>query len=131
MNKNKRIMRDKKIVILGVDGMDPNLVALGWQKNLLPNLKKLKETGYYSLLETVIPPQSPVAWASFATGSEPSGHGVYDFIVCNPKNYQLDLVWSADFNKAKKARPFWEETKKRRNIYHSPFFTQYFSTLKT
>jgi len=99
---------NKKIVILGVDGFDPNLIEQGIQKNLLPNLSYLKNNGYYSILETVTPPQSPVAWASFATGTAPAHHGIYDFIIRHPSTYRLDLVWSERSPNLLKTDTFWQ-----------------------
>ena len=37
----------------------------------MPNLAALREQGRYSRLRTTFPPLSPVAWATFATGSNP------------------------------------------------------------
>ncbi len=101
-----------KVVILGIDGLDPKIIDLGFKVKLLPNLLKIKKNGTYSKLITTVPPQSPVAWASFTTGKDPAKHGVYDFIVREPKNYSLDLVWSADLNDLYGAEPFWIELEK-------------------
>lgn len=68
----------KKIVILGFDGTDPGLVER-WLDEL-PHLRKLKSMGGYSKLQTTTPPESPVAWSSFAVGANPGKHGVFDFI---------------------------------------------------
>ncbi|MDF1837920.1 MAG: alkaline phosphatase family protein, partial [Planctomycetota bacterium] len=38
-------------------------------------------------LATSTPPQSPVAWSCFITGTNPGGHGVYDFIHRDPETY--------------------------------------------
>lgn len=96
-----------RTIILGIDGLDPGILSEGLK--LLPNLRKMKENGYYSKLETTEPPQSPVAWASFSTGVSPAGHGVFDFIVRNERDYSLDLVWSLNPRGAYKARPFWQK----------------------
>jgi predicted AlkP superfamily phosphohydrolase/phosphomutase len=96
-----------KVVILGIDGLDPEILSKGLEGNLLPNFLKLKKTGSYSKLATTVPPQSPVAWASFTTGKSPAQHGVYDFIVRNPVDYSLDLVWSARLDKLYGVEPFW------------------------
>ncbi|MBZ0258879.1 alkaline phosphatase family protein, partial [bacterium] len=69
---------DKRFIILGFDGVDPRLVERYWDN--LPNLRKLAEQGTYSHLKTSQPPESPVAWSSFAVGANPGKHGVYDFL---------------------------------------------------
>ena len=38
------------------------------------------------------PAQTPVAWSTFATGTNPGGHGIFDFLRRNPKNYLPDLA---------------------------------------
>jgi len=106
------IKKTNKVIILGFDGMDPNILEDGWKKGRYPNLKKIKDTGYFSQLRTTIPPQSPVAWASFITGENPSEHGVYDFIERDPSNYNLNLVFSGkeDNSTSLASTPFWEKT---------------------
>lgn len=70
----------KKVVILGIDGMDPNLTREYIDKAMMPNVAKLAAMGTMTRLETSEPPQSPVAWSNFITGMDPGGHGIYDFI---------------------------------------------------
>lgn len=97
---------NNRVIVLAFDGLDPKLLN-GWlEKNLLPNFQKIKTERFYSELATTMPPQSPVAWASFTTGVNPAKHGIYDFITRNPENYQLDLTFST--NTKWKATPFWE-----------------------
>lgn len=78
----------KKVVVLGMDGLDPNILEALMEKAKLPNFAKLKDTGSYSRLKTVNPPQSEAAWSSFATGLNPGGHGIFDFIMRNPIEYK-------------------------------------------
>lgn len=74
----------KKMIILGVDGMDPKFLEQHWDD--LPNLKKLADQGDFKRLATTIPPQSPVAWSSVITGMDPGGHGIFDFVHRDPFN---------------------------------------------
>ena len=73
---------DIKVVVLGFDGMDPKFIKR--HADVLPNLIRLGETGGFSDLETVMPPQSPVAWSTVITGLTPGGHGVFDFVHRDP-----------------------------------------------
>jgi predicted AlkP superfamily phosphohydrolase/phosphomutase len=73
----------KSIVVLGIDGMDPNFLERHWDS--LPNLDKLRREGEFKHLETTMPPQSPVAWSTFITGMDPGGHGIFDFVHRNPQ----------------------------------------------
>lgn len=77
----------KKLVVLGIDGMDPNLLREYMDAGLLPNFKALADAGTFVPLGTSNPPQSPVAWSNFITGMDPGGHGVYDFLHRDPQSY--------------------------------------------
>jgi predicted AlkP superfamily phosphohydrolase/phosphomutase len=81
----------KRIVVLGLDGLDPTLTEQWIAEGYLPNLKRLKETGSFSRLRTTYPSISPVAWSSFMTGVDPSRHNIYDFLSRDLKTYQPTL----------------------------------------
>lgn len=85
----------QQVWILGFDGVDPTWLNKWVDAGKLPNVKKLIEQGSFSPLTSTNPPQSPVAWASFATGVNPGGHGIYDFIKRDPTTY-LPSVGSGD-----------------------------------
>jgi predicted AlkP superfamily phosphohydrolase/phosphomutase len=70
----------KKIIVIGVDGMDPILSTKMMNAGQMPNLDSLRKIGGFSSLGTSIPPQSPVAWANFINGAGPGSHGIFDFI---------------------------------------------------
>ena len=64
----------KKVIFLGLDGLDPRLAERFMAEGKLPNLARLKEHGSYSRLRTTFPALSPVAWSTFATGVNPAKH---------------------------------------------------------
>src|SRR6478752_10543746 len=74
----------KKVIVIGIDGMDPRLSEAMMKEGQLPNLAKLRAAGGFSPLGTSIPPQSPVAWANFINGAGPGSHGIFDFIHRHP-----------------------------------------------
>lgn len=74
----------KKVIVIGIDGMDPVLTEIMMKEGLLPNLLKMSAAGGFSRLGTSIPPQSPVAWANFINGAGPGSHGIFDFIHRHP-----------------------------------------------
>jgi len=76
---------NKRLIVLGVDGMDPALVESFMEQGLMPNTKKLMEMGQFNRLGTSNPPQSPVAWSNFITGAPPPVHGIFDFIHRDPE----------------------------------------------
>jgi predicted AlkP superfamily phosphohydrolase/phosphomutase len=75
----------KKIVILGVDGMDPVLLQNYIGKGGMPNFRRLIDKGSFMEMSSSIPPQSPVAWSDFAVGANAGVHGIFDFIHRDPK----------------------------------------------
>lgn len=78
----------KKVLVLGMDGMDPQLLRQYVQEGHMPHFARLIEQGDFRPLKTSMPPQSPVAWATFITGMDPSRHGIYDFLHRNPETLQ-------------------------------------------
>src|SRR5437016_6752410 len=89
------------------------------QRGELPNLARIRQMGSYSRLKTTYPAQTPVAWSSFATGTNPGGHGIFDFISRDPATYLPDAGLS-HFERPKnifsppqvvnqrKGIPFWQ-----------------------
>ena len=80
---------DKRVIVLGIDGLDPDMVRERIARGLMPNFKVLSEEGMLMDLQTSWPPQSPVAWSNFITGANPGKHGIYDFIHVDRSNYGL------------------------------------------
>lgn len=81
----------QRLVILGFDGMDPTLVHKWMDEGKLPNMKRLAQEGGVYRLATTHSPESPTAWASFATGVNPGKHNIYDFLVRDTNTYLPDL----------------------------------------
>ena len=80
---------DQRLIILGIDGMDPKLLHGFMREGKMPNFAKLEAEGDFRQLRTSIPPQSPVAWSNLITGMNAGGHGIFDFIHRNPKTLRL------------------------------------------
>lgn len=74
----------RRVIVLGFDGMDYELVRQLMEAGRLPAFARLARDGAFSPLETTVPPQSPVAWSTFITGLDPGGHGIFDFLHRNP-----------------------------------------------
>lgn len=85
--RSLRRARVRKVVMLGLDGLDPDRAEMLMQRGELPHLAKLRDAGGYRRLGTSMPALSPVAWSTFATGVDPSRHGIFDFIARDPRNY--------------------------------------------
>lgn len=119
------------MIILAIDGMDPVFLERHW--SALPNLDQLRKTGGFTRLRTTTPPQTPVAFATFITGLDPPGHGIFDFVHRDPASLQLfssiskteDARWKVRFGSyviplsparitaLRKGRTFWEMLSER------------------
>jgi len=70
-----------RTVVIGLDGCSWNVLDPLLESGRLPYLAGLRERGASGVLESTVPFYTGPAWASFATGSSPAAHGVYDFMM--------------------------------------------------
>ena len=89
---------NKKVIVLGIDGMDPKLLQTFVDEGRMPNFKALMREGDFRPLQTTMPAQSAVAWSTFMTGMDPGGHGIFDFI-------HVDQSKMAPYSSMAKANP--------------------------
>ena len=82
----------QRLIILGFDGVEPSLFESWASQNKLPHLQSLADTGYYAHLGSTNPPNSPVAWSTFATGTNPGEHNIFDLIKRDPRTYLPNLA---------------------------------------
>jgi predicted AlkP superfamily phosphohydrolase/phosphomutase len=123
----------KRVVVLGLDGLDPGLSYRLLQQGKLPHLAALAERGVFRPLATTTPSMSPVAWSTFATGVDASRHRIFDFLTRDPRSY-APVLSSTEVGPTKrtlrlgryvlplgrptlrllqKSRPFWHDLGKR------------------
>ncbi len=81
------LQTDTRVIALGLDGMDPHIMMRMMQAGKLPTFTKLARDGAFGPLHTSNPPQSPVAWANFISGSHPGKHAIFDFVHRDPDTY--------------------------------------------
>jgi len=109
-----RRARVKRVVFIGLDGMEPTLVEQYVTEGRMPNMARLGKQGCYKRLATTLPALTPTAWASFLTGSNPGKHNVFDFLTRDKRNY-LPVLSSAQISGGRKPSirllrkgvPFW------------------------
>ncbi len=81
-----------RVIVIGLDGLEPRLVEPLIQRGELPHLARLRSMGDYARVRTTAPAQTPVAWSTFATGVNPGAHGIFDFLRRNPSTYLPELA---------------------------------------
>ncbi len=80
-----------RVIVMGLDGLDPGRVERQMAEGKLPNLARLRDVGTFRRLRTTTPAVSPVAWSTFSTGVNPGRHNVFDFLSRDARTYLPDL----------------------------------------
>jgi Flp pilus assembly protein TadD/predicted AlkP superfamily phosphohydrolase/phosphomutase len=75
---------NQKVMILGIDGADWNIIEPMFRRGELPNLRRLVRGGVRADLESIFPLLSPLIWTSIVTGKAPDKHGILDFFAEDP-----------------------------------------------
>jgi len=97
--------KEKKVLIVGIDGVPYSLLDAYIKKDVMPNLKKILSQGFrLHQMNASIPDVSSVSWTSFNTGVNPGEHGIYGFTDLKPNSYSLCFPNLGDV----KAPPFWD-----------------------
>src|SRR3990172_4812759 len=82
----------KRLAIIGIDGATFDIILPMVEKGELPTLGRLMKAGVYGDLNSTIPPMTPPAWSSFATGLNPGKHGIFDFTERITGTYSIRFV---------------------------------------
>ena len=102
---------DKKIIVVGVDGMDPRLTKKYLDEGKMPNLEKLLANGSARedlVMLGAVPTITPQQWTTLACGCYPGTHGITDFWNQHPT--ELDtLVYALDSRQCE-AEQLWNVT---------------------
>jgi len=69
-----------RVLLVGVDGADPDVLDRLIGSGKLPTFARLKREGAYGRLRSREPLLSPIVWTSIATGRKGQDHGVLDFV---------------------------------------------------
>jgi predicted AlkP superfamily phosphohydrolase/phosphomutase len=72
-------MTTAPVLVFGIDGADFDIVEELLAAGRMPTLARLRANGAYGPLRSTEPPITPVAWSTFLTGLQPSGHGIFNF----------------------------------------------------
>ncbi len=102
----------RRLVVLGFDGCDPQIVKQLLDQGKLPNFQRLANLGGSGSLATSFPAQSPVAWSTFITGMDAGGHGIFDFLHRDPNSLKivasLSEVVDHQPRLLRQGQPFWK-----------------------
>jgi predicted AlkP superfamily phosphohydrolase/phosphomutase/tetratricopeptide (TPR) repeat protein len=74
-----------RVIVIGLDGMDPDVIARMVAEGQLPTFARLGREGAFGRLESSHPILSPIIWTTIATGKTPDAHGIGHFVAVNPQ----------------------------------------------
>jgi predicted AlkP superfamily phosphohydrolase/phosphomutase len=100
----------KRLVVLGLDGAEWDVLDPLIAEGTLPNFSRMKEEGSHARLLSTIPITTATAWRSIFTGVNPGKHGVFDFFRFDGDG--IKLTYSTD----NKVPYFWELMEEKRFI---------------
>ena len=120
----ERTAATQKIMVLGIDALDPRIVRKYVDKGIMPNMKQYIERGacrqdlvLLGANPTVTPPQ----WATLSTGAYPMTHGITGFY--RHSKTKIDVIeYNLDSRKLQ-AEQLWDvfvENGKKTLIFHWP-----------
>ena len=113
-----------KLIVLGIDGMDPRFSKALVDEGKMPNLKKLIDMGAARndlALMGAMPTITPPMWATLATGCYPMTHGIVDYNI--RVEGDLDITQEAFLSPFCKAEQLWNvtaEAGKKTLVFHWP-----------
>lgn len=119
----KREALANKVMLLGIDGMDPRLTRKYVDMGIMPNVKKLIDRGvarHDLMLLGGQPTVTPPMWTTLACGCNPNVHGITGFFrngdTIGTQSYNID-------SRLCKAEPLWNcmaEAGKKTLVWHWP-----------
>src|SRR5438477_10596393 len=87
-----------RVVVVGVNGMELDVIRPLLVKGEMPNLAKVIKNGAYGKLRTVDAPNCPRVYSTLFTSTKPDEHGVTGFIVggitANTNMLKEEPIWS-------------------------------------
>ena len=91
-----------RVMVVGLDGMDPQTVDLLMSEGKLPNFAKLRQQGAYAPLQSAEPMLSPILWTTIATGKTPDLHRIGHFVAVDQAGGQLPVT-----SRMRKVKALW------------------------
>ncbi|MEN8843850.1 MAG: alkaline phosphatase family protein [Lentimonas sp.] len=75
---------DRKLVLIGLDGADWQLIKPLMESGQMPMMQKMVQSGTHGNLSTLKPTLSPMLWNTIATGKRAYQHGIHGFTEVDP-----------------------------------------------
>jgi len=101
-------MGKRKVAVVGLDSITPVMIDRFVDQGRMPNLRRLRDKGFWAEVTPTMPPTTPAGWTTVATGAWPSTHGIEGFAVhrrgdpldrkthaCSSDLVRAEFIWQA------------------------------------
>lgn len=102
-------MKAARVVVVGWDGATFDIIKPLLAAGRMPVLADFLRKGVHAPLCSTVPPVTPVAWTSFATGTSPGRHGIFDALTLDPASHAVRFVSAA----TRRTAPIWSVLSER------------------
>jgi predicted AlkP superfamily phosphohydrolase/phosphomutase len=111
--------KKKRVFVLGLDGVPYSLLIDMAERDIMPTVKNIIDSGHIHKMKASLPEISAVSWTDFMTGSNSGTHGIFGFTDLKPDTYDLRFPNFLDL----RTRTFWDtlgDRKKRSIVINQP-----------
>ncbi|MBQ2995268.1 MAG: alkaline phosphatase family protein, partial [Peptococcaceae bacterium] len=117
-------MEKKKVLVLGIDGLDPRLTKTYMEEGIMPNTKKFLERGSAQKDYEMIggqPTVTPPMWTTLATGATVRVHGITGYYRHNDERKDiLEYNFDSQYCKAEQLWNVTAEAGLKTLVWHWP-----------
>ena len=113
----------QKILLLGMDGMDPRFTTRMLKKGKMPNVQKLLDRGASSEGLVMLgshPTITPPMWTTLSTGCNPNVHGITQFSLKGKTIAGQKYALTSSYCKAEQLWNVFAEAGKKTLVWHWP-----------
>jgi len=94
----RRSQQHPRVIVVGVNGMEWDIIRPLMLRGELPNLASVIEHGVYGKLRTLSAPNCPKIYSAIATSTSPEENGITGFVIggttANTKMLKQEPLWS-------------------------------------
>ena len=112
-----------KIMMIGIDGMDPRLTRKYVDEGKMPNVAKLIEKGACRqdlAMVGAMPTVTPPMWTTLATGAYPGTHGITCFFRATKEPDKIAYNFDSRLCKAEQLWNVFAEAGRKTLVWHWP-----------
>ena len=112
----RKVTKAKKVALVGLDGIIPEFAEKFIAEGAMPNLKRLREQGFWADAIPSMPAWTPSNWATVVTGAQTSTHAMDGFEIHYPGDplpFKLTDLHRGFDSRLMKAETFYEAAAKQ------------------